>query len=242
MAVCPFASWEPLSRTSPAMDPTLVVVHSNAGTSGDLHGWWEANPDGLMSHFPIGIGGELWQYVDTGRQAYANVEANGYGISIESANNPGHTAMPGFDSDRWQGAQLATLVRLLRWIGITHPKIPMRWCTDGRTGIGAHDEFPQWTTPGHQCPGAARAAQLRDEIVPSLGHGAPPPSAPIQEDDDMNRADTIALLRAPEFSQAKTRAEVDALAKVVAEIRAEQKATNLMLLKAIKLLEGDDTK
>ena len=58
----------------------------------------------------------------------------------------------------------------------------------------------------------------------------------------MNRADTIALLRAPEFSQAKTRAEVDALAKAVAEIRAEQKATNLMLLKAIKLLEGDDTK
>ena len=225
MAVCPFASWEPLSRTSPAMDPTLVVVHSNAGTSGDLHGWWESNPDGLMSHFQIGINGELWQYVDTGRQAYANVEANGYGISIESANNPGHTAMPGFDTDRWQGAQLATLTRLLRWIGITHPQIPMRWCTDGRTGIGAHDEFPQWTTPGHQCPGAARAAQLRDEIVPSLG---PAPSAPIQE-DDMNRADTIALLRAPEFSQAETRKQVAALAKQV----ADQNKAILLLLKAL---------
>ena len=58
----------------------------------------------------------------------------------------------------------------------------------------------------------------------------------------MNRADTIALLRAPEFSQAKTRAEVDALAKQVAEIRAEQKATNLMLIKVTKLLEADQAK
>lgn len=181
MAICPFASWEPLSRTSPAMTPSCVVVHSNAGTSGDLHGWWESNPDGLMSHFQIGIDGQLWQYVDTEHQAYANVEANAYGISIESANNPEHTAQPGFDSDRWQGAQLASLVRLLQWIGLAHPQIPMAWCTDGVHGIGAHDEFAQWTTPGHQCPGAARTAQLRDEIIPSLSRPAPLPT----EDDDM---------------------------------------------------------
>jgi len=241
MAICPFAVWEPLSRSTPSMDPTCVVVHSNAGTSGDLHGWWESNPDGLMSHFQIGIDGTIWQYVDTTREAYANVDANRYGISIETANNPGFGAMPAFDQDRWQGAQLASLVRLIQWIGLTHPSIPMAWCTDGRHGIGAHDEFAYWTTPGHQCPGAARATQLRDEIVPSLSR--PAPSAPVpEEDDDMNRADTIALLRAPEFSQAKTRAEVEALAKQVQEIRDEQKATNLMLLKVTKLLEGDTAK
>jgi hypothetical protein len=71
----------------------------------------------------------------------------------------------------------------------------------------------------------------------------PAPSAPSpQEDDDMNRADTIALLRAPEFSQATTRADLDALAEQVAEIRDEQKATNLMLIQLTALIKGDATK
>jgi len=73
--------------------------------------------------------------------------------------------------------------------------------------------------------------------------GRPPaPSAPVPEEDDMNRADTIALLRAPEFSQKTTRDQVAALTKQVQEIRDEQKATNLMLLKVTKLLEGDTAK
>jgi hypothetical protein len=72
--------------------------------------------------------------------------------------------------------------------------------------------------------------------MPPGATSTPTPSP--QEDDDMNRADTIALLRAPEFSQAKTRAQVDALAKQVAEIRDEQKATNLMLEQLTTLIKG----
>lgn len=70
--------------------------------------------------------------------------------------------------------------------------------------------------------------RLRDAAgIAWYAHG-PSPSAPVQE-DDMNRADTIALLRAPEFSQAETRKQVAALAKQV----ADQNKAILLLLKAL---------
>ena len=77
-----------------------------------------------------------------------------------------------------------------------------------------------WTVPFHDGP---------MEVLCVGGAGARQGTGPNGQEDDMNRADTIALLRAPEFSQAETRKQVAALAKQV----ADQNKAILLLLKAL---------
>lgn len=179
MAICPFARWEPIPANSnqPHITPTAVVVHSNAAQSGDLHDWWVSNRDGLESHFQIDWYGVIYQYVDTAVRADANVDANGYGVSIETANSPtlqaalnagDNTAVQRqFDTDKWSPQQVTSLVRLIGWICDTH-SIPKQVCADGRHGVGWHEQYANWTTPGHHCPGVNRVAQFKTVIMPAV--------------------------------------------------------------------------
>lgn len=208
MAWCPFAIRRDLNRTSPPLDgPTAAVLHSNAGPSGDLLGWWESNPEGLMSHFQVGIDGTLWQYVDTTRQAYANVAANAFAVSFETANHRDAV----FDADPWSPPQMATLTRALDWLCTVHPTIPRALCTDARHGIGWHEQHPSWTTPGHHCPGTYRVRQLTESLIPSL----------TQEDIDMT-ADELRVIVSQEVAKVLRTEGVSGVAgQVAAALRSE---------------------
>lgn len=239
MALYPEARIEllPESATQARMTPTAIIDHSNAAESDDLFGWWNSPGQELESHFQINWEGVVYQYMDTETTADANVAANSFAVSIEVANSPtlqgflnvGDRAgvQRQFDADGYSPEQRVSLIRLHSWLHGEHCTIPRKVCTDGRNGVGWHEKFPSWTTPGHHCPGNTRVQALVDDIYPASFAG-PSPSAPVQE-DDMNRADTIALLRAPEFSQAETRKQVAALAKQV----ADQNKAILLLLKAL---------
>ena len=196
MARCPFAVWKPIwTKTASArpITPTAAVVHSDAGYVTSLQGWW-LNPGsgGLSCHFHVGWDGSIEQYVDTDRAGIANVEANDYGISIECSNSPSWQQVT-FARDAYSPAQVAAITRLLGWICDTHLTVPRRVCTDGRHGLGWHDQYPQWTTRGHVCPGAARVEALRTRIFPAVidtrvsATETTQAAAPtiIQEDDDM---------------------------------------------------------
>lgn len=171
MPVCPFAKWEPLNRTSPAMPapPTCGITHSNAANSDDLLGWWDSNPDGLMSTAQCNWEGQLYQYVDTLNEAFANVAANVYAGSLEVANSPDYQAgKVAFDDDDYSPEQVKSIIAWWVWYCSVHLTVARELCTDGRNGLGAHDWFSYWTTPGHVCPGALRSKRLREDIYPAV--------------------------------------------------------------------------
>lgn len=183
MAKCPFAIQRilPANATQARIVPTAVVGHSNAGMSGDLYGWWCTNPDGLESHFQIDWYGTLYQYMDTEVRADANMAANQFGVSYETANSPTVQAALNagdqagarrlFEVDRWSPQQVRTIIRLNKWLLDTHPTIRRGLCLDARNGLGLHDMFPSWTTPGHACPGGARKTQFLHDILPAVLDG-----------------------------------------------------------------------
>lgn len=216
MALCPFATIEllPENATQAHMTPTAIIDHSNAAGSGDLFGWWNSPGQDLECHFQIPWDGEIFQYMDTDVCADANVAANSFAVAIEVANSPtlqgflnagDYAGMQRqFDLDGYSPAQRASLIRLHAWLHEVHPTIPRKVCSDGVNGVGWHEKFQAWTTPGHHCPGNERVNLLLNDIYPASW------DAPTEQDgldmaiteDDIAkivRAQVINVLRAPEF-------------------------------------------
>lgn len=194
MAWHPRAIRKPLPPSQP-MVPTAGITHSDAGYVDSLYGWW-TNPasGGLSCHFHVAWDGTLEQYVDTRQRAYANVEANAYGLSAECSNSPAYRdGRVSFDDDAYSPAQIVTLIDLWKWVLEAEPTVRAEVCRDGVHGLGWHNQYPQWTTPGHVCPGAARIETLRTRIFPAVidtrvsATETTQTAAPaiIQEDDDM---------------------------------------------------------
>lgn len=178
----PAAVWKPIGwKTTgvPAIRPTAMVTHSDAGFVRSLQGWWLSPGSGSLScHLHIAWDGYVEQYVDTLRRAAANVAANGFGLSVEVSNSPDYAAgRVSFNDDTYSDAQIEALIEWHRWGIANHPGIPARRCTDGVHGLGWHNQFPAWTTPGHQCPGARRVRQLLDVVYPAV-IGGPAPKEP----------------------------------------------------------------
>jgi hypothetical protein len=162
--ICPFANVRllPESAQQPAITPRAVILHSAAGR-GSLYGFF-LNSSKLESHFWVSTTGLIEQYIDTGVRADANLDANGFAISIETESSVMAT-------ERWTEAQAAALVRLCTWLCDTH-KIPKRQIdTPTGAGIGWHILFGApgpWTPVAKSCPGPARVIQARDEIIPAV--------------------------------------------------------------------------
>lgn len=166
----PRAVHRPLPGVTPPLTPTAAVTHSDAGYVRSLYGWW-TNPasGGLSCHAHISWEGELEQYIDTARVAYAQMEANWFGLSCEVSNSPDYQAgRRSFDDDPYSDAQIRVLVDWWTWACVEHPTIARLVCVDGRNGFGWHDKFPQWTTPGHVCPGRRRIEQLQQVVFPAV--------------------------------------------------------------------------
>ena len=185
MAWCPFAKkmeLQPESDQQAAIRPTQFIVHSIVApwTPERTYEYWRDSTN-LESHFGIGYDGSLAQFIGTETRADANAGANrradGSGaVSVETASNT--TA-----SDPWTEAQLETLTRLGVWLH-QHHGIPLRICrTHTDPGFGYHSMFPQWSTDGTACPGAARIRQFREVLFPRIVAAANGQTQPSKEDD-----------------------------------------------------------
>lgn len=164
MALCNFATLKllPENKTQPRIAPRIAIVHSAAGR-GSLYNFW-LKGSSLECHFWVSEKGVIEQYMDTQVRADANYKANDFAISIETESSPSAT-------ERWTPAQAAALVKLIDWICKTHG-IPreMTKTWDGR-GLGYHIQFGSpgaWTPVNKSCPGPARIAQFKVEIVPAV--------------------------------------------------------------------------
>lgn len=183
---------QPESDAQPAIRPTQFIVHSVVAPWDEkrIYAYWRDSTS-LESHFGLDYDGSLGQYIGTETRADANAGANrrtdGTGaVSIETASNTKA-------SDPWTDEQVEELIRLGVWLHRQHG-IPLRICrTHDDPGMGYHSLFPQWSTNGTACPGAARIKQFRQVVFPGIvarATGTTPPP----EENDMTITDTDAEL------------------------------------------------
>lgn len=158
----------------PRITPRVVILHVADSEADSLFSYFKSGSGGVESHFYVKYDGTIEQYRDTAYQADANVDANGFAISIESQGKANGT---------WTAAQLASIKNLLTWIHQTHG-VPLVKCPkwDG-SGVGYHVQFEShWDKRGASCPGPNRIKQFENDIVPWM-KGEDVPSA-----DEIKRA------------------------------------------------------
>ena len=121
----------------------------------------------LESHFIVDLDGAIWQLMDTSRQADANLQANGYAISIETADRGDPDRQP------WTSDQIESLAWLHAELRRVHPTIPRREsrsCSDPG-GLGYHTLHGApscWTPVSKSCPGTVRKGQWRSLLLPAF--------------------------------------------------------------------------
>jgi hypothetical protein len=162
-------------QSQPRITPTTIIDHSIVGSA---EGAWLMFRDRsvLESHFIVDLDGHIWQLMDTGRQADANLNANRFALSIETADNGDP------DNFKWTGAQLESLAWLHNKLVAVHPSIPRRLCpSEAGGGLGHHTLFgapSEWTPVAKSCPGTVRKRQWREVLLPAFLAGQD-----LQEDD-----------------------------------------------------------
>lgn len=174
---------QPESDAQPAIRPTQLIVHSIVApwSPRRTYEFWRDSTT-LESHFGVGYGGDIAQYIGTETRADANYLANrradGTGaVSVETASNTSA-------SDPWTAAQVETLIRIGVW-GHQRHGIPLRICrTHDDPGFGYHRLFPEWSPSGTACPGPARTKQFHEVVFPGIVARATP-KPPTQKDDPM---------------------------------------------------------
>jgi N-acetylmuramoyl-L-alanine amidase len=147
----------------PRITPTTIIDHSIVGSA--LGAWYYfRDQTGIESHFivrgaPSGSAdGRIWQLMDTGRQADANLDANAFAISIETEDNGDPDHFP------WSRRQLESLRWLHAKLRAVHPTIPRRRCPSPRGGgLGYHS---MWGAPSPWTPVPGKLLAL-DTLVPT---------------------------------------------------------------------------
>jgi N-acetylmuramoyl-L-alanine amidase len=156
-------------RSQPRITPTTIIDHSIVGSA--LGAWWYFHDStGIESHFIVNKRGVIWQLMDTGREADANLRANRFAISIETEDN-GHP-----DTDPWTQAQLESLNWLHNKLRAVHRTIPRRRCpSEAGGGLGHHTQFgapSEWTPTAKTCPGKpVRVRQWERLLLPAFLSG-----------------------------------------------------------------------
>jgi hypothetical protein len=153
-------------QSQPVIVPTAIIDHSIVGSAESAFQYF-LHSTSIESHFIVDLDGEIWQLMDTAREADANNQANGYAISVETADNGDP------DNFRWTGAQLDSLAWLHNELRRLHPSIPRREsrsCSNP-AGLGYHTLHGApscWTPVSKSCPGRVRKVQWREVLLPAF--------------------------------------------------------------------------
>lgn len=197
MALYSGATQRPIApgANDPAIIPCGVILHTDAGNSKSLFGYFSTKSGGIESHFHIPKEGKPEQYRDTEREADANLKANSF---IRNGKRYGFISVEtqGYATDEWNPHQLEEIKKILLWAHVTHG-IPLRRCPAwNEDGIGYHIMFGSpgpWTPEAKECPGPKRVAQFNSVLLPwmktAVSAAAPPTITP--EVLDMNLDDVV---------------------------------------------------
>ena len=178
----------PEAESQPRITPRVVLFHTMVGGLLGTERFFRMGT-GVESHFGVGgpwdgpeLDGVIFQWMNTDREADANLDANRFAISIETSDNAPNRPE---DIAPWSPKQLAALVRLGNRLA-EHYDIPRRQVPEwDASGYGWHAMFgaPSHYTParGKVCPGPARIHQLKTVVLPAIFAGRDPEP----EDPDM---------------------------------------------------------
>lgn len=153
-------------QSQPRITPTTIIDHSIVGSAEGAFRHFR-DTSNLESHFIVDLDGEIWQLMDTNRQADANLDANRYALSIETADRGDP------DNQPWTTEQLDSLAWLHEGLLADHPLIPRRRsrsCADPG-GLGYHTLHGApscWTPVAKSCPGRVRKVQWADILLPAF--------------------------------------------------------------------------
>jgi hypothetical protein len=156
----------PEHDSQPKITPTTIIDHSIVGSA--LGAWlYFRDKSSLESHFIVDLNGEIWQCMNTDREADANLEANAYAISIETADNGDPNNYP------WTSHQLESLAWLHNKLRAVHSTISRREATSCESGgLGYHVKMGApscWTPIAKTCPGIpVRVAQWKNVLLPNF--------------------------------------------------------------------------
>jgi N-acetylmuramoyl-L-alanine amidase len=153
-------------QSQPRITATTIIDHSIVGSAEGAYRMFR-DSSSLESHFIVDLDGEIWQLMDTDRQGDANLQANGYALSIETADRGNPDIQP------WTAEQIDSLIWLHEELLLLHPKIPRRRsrsCVDPG-GLGYHTLHGApscWTPVSKSCPGTVRKGQWFDLLLPAF--------------------------------------------------------------------------
>jgi hypothetical protein len=151
MARCPFATWEPVTRShGGAMTAHIgAIMHVNEST-GDIFNWCDNPNNQVSSHFQIMKDGRALQYLDTDVVSWCQANGNSTYVSIETE---------GYHTEPFTAAQLETFARVMAWLHQTHA-IPLTIAdVVGQHGLGWHGMGGAAFGGHYDCPGDQRKAQ-----------------------------------------------------------------------------------
>lgn len=246
MALYPGAIQRPIPPG--ANDPRVTIIgailHTDAGNSKSLFGYFNGPSSGIESHFHIPKVGKPEQYRDTAWEADANLHGNSF---LHNGKLYGYASIEtqGFATDEWNPYQLAEIKKLLLWLSQTHNFPLVKCATPTSPGVGYHTLFGApgpWTPVAKDCPGVKRIKQFGNTLVPWFTTTHNP------AEDDM-AGEGPAILAAVRDIQAKSlaryqRSEViygllaKAIGALAAQVKAEDVTDDAALAKAVADLEA----
>ena len=138
-----------------------------------------AGTTGIESHFGVGCNkcpagdGAIWQWMDTNKRADANLDANGFAISVETCD---HYTGGTYTNPPLTDKQIDAWINIGLWAAKYH-NIPRRRCDAWNgSGMGYHSMWgaPSHWTPsaGKTCPNPTRIKQFNEEVLPGIISGS----------------------------------------------------------------------
>lgn len=156
-----------------ASDIRRVVLHVMQGTLEGTDAWFHNKDAQVSAHFGIGKKGELYQWVELDREAWAEMAYNGNSWSIEHEGDSG---------DLLTEMQLTKSLELTRWLCTLIDKereLPAGRAahvvtSPGAVGVISHGDLGMAGGNHPECPGAP----IMHQFDVSLGHVATVDEAP----------------------------------------------------------------
>jgi hypothetical protein len=129
----------------------LVVDHIEQGTESGTNAWFQNVKAKVSAHFGISKLGQVFQFVDTDKIAWAEQDYNDVAVSIEHE---------GLSGQAFTDQQVAAEAKLGAWIHKTHGVPVQRTTVPTGTGWITHAELGVAGGNHPECPGAIATKQL----------------------------------------------------------------------------------
>jgi hypothetical protein len=188
----------PPGDSDPRIQPVGVVLHVAVSEADSLHDWFDGPSGGIESHLYVRYSGVIEEYRDLEHEADAQLAGHSW---IEGAHRNGFLSVEteGMGGGTWTDQQIASLAHIVAWCSKQFD-FPIRQVTTAQPsgpasgGVGYHSQWPSWNPNHHNCPGAARIAQIPAILTAAKAINNPPAPTPTPG-EDMTVAELLAELK-----------------------------------------------